>query len=134
MMYLSRRFAFSSSHRLHSGALDEAANQCVYGPCTNLHGHNYRLEVTVRGEVDPRTGFFCNVMELAAIVEELVVKPCDHRCLNDLPLFAGVTPTMENIATRVWAAIEPVLAAKGMQLHEVLVGETEEHCARLRRD
>ena len=134
MMYLTRRFAFSSCHRLESPDLDPAANACVYGPCTNLHGHNYRLDVTVRGTVDPKTGFFCNVMELAGIVEELVVKQADHRFLNEVPIFAGMIITMENLATRIWTVIEPRLAAKGMELYEVRVYETEDHGAILRKD
>lgn len=131
MISLTRRFAFSASHRLHSTALDAPANACTYGLCENIHGHNYRLEVTVRGAVDPKTGFFCNVMELAALVNRLVVEPCDHRYLNDLPLFQGVVTTMENLATRIWGAIEPGLKEKGMTLTAVLLAETDEHWVKL---
>ncbi len=134
MMYLTRRFGFSSSHRLYAQALDAAANSCAFGICQNIHGHNYRLEVTVRGEVDPQTGFFCNVMDLVSLVDGLVVKRCDHQYLNDLELFQGITTTMENLATRIWGAIDGPLRERGMELHEVLLGETDEHWARLRRD
>jgi 6-pyruvoyltetrahydropterin/6-carboxytetrahydropterin synthase len=133
MISLTRRFAFSASHRLHSTALDAPANACTYGLCENIHGHNYRLEVTVRGAVDPRTGFFCNVMELAAIVNRLVVEPCDHRYLNDLPLFQGVVTTMENLATRIWGALEAGLAEKGMTLTAVVLAETDEHWVKLEK-
>ena len=134
MHYLTRRFAFSSSHRLHSTALDVPANACTYGLCENIHGHNYRLEVTVTGAVDPKTGFFCNVMDLAEVVKRLVVDPCDHRYLNDLPLFQDVITTMENIAGRIWGAIEPELKQRGMTLSEVLVAETDEHWVRIRAE
>jgi 6-pyruvoyltetrahydropterin/6-carboxytetrahydropterin synthase len=134
MMYLTRRFMFSSSHRLHAPTLDAAANSCAFGICQNIHGHNYKLEVTVKGEVDPRTGFFCNVMELIELVDRLVVKRCDHQYLNDLDLFQGATTTMENIASGIWRVIEQPLLAKGMVLHEVQLGETDDHWARLRRD
>jgi 6-pyruvoyltetrahydropterin/6-carboxytetrahydropterin synthase len=134
MHYLTRRFSFSASHRLHSDRLDAGANACTYGMCENIHGHNYRLEVTVRGQLDEATGFFCNVMELAAIVQRLVSGPCEHQFLNDLPLFAGVVTTMENLSTRIWTVLEPALAERKMQLTEVLVGETDEHWVRLRRD
>ncbi len=134
MMYLTRRFSFSSSHRLHAPALDDQANACAFGICQNIHGHNYRLEVTVRGEVDPRTGFFCNVMDLVGLVDRLIVKRCDHHYLNDIDIFGGATTTMENIAAAIWRTIEAPLAEQGMQLHEVLVAETDEHWARLRRD
>ncbi len=102
MLYLTRRFGFSASHRLHSNALSPQENACSYGICTNIHGHNYRLEVTVAGEADPRTGFFCNVMTLHSIVQQRIVTPCDHQFLNDLPLFQGVITTMEGLGGRIW--------------------------------
>ena len=134
MMYLTRRFMFSSSHRLHAPGLDASGNNCAFGICQNIHGHNYRLEVTVRGEVDPQTGFFCNVMDLMALVDRLVVKRCDHQYLNDLDLFQGVTTTMENLTARIWRELEGPLREQGMELHEVQLGETDDHWARLRKD
>lgn len=134
MHYLTRRFAFSASHRLNSTALDAKANACTYGLCENIHGHNYRLEVTVRGAIDPKTGFFCNVMDLAEVVKRLVVDPCEHQYLNDLPLFKGAITTMENISSRIWGAIEPELKQRGMTLSEVLVAETDEHWVRIRAE
>jgi 6-pyruvoyltetrahydropterin/6-carboxytetrahydropterin synthase len=134
MLYLTRRFAFSASHRLHSEALSKTDNACSYGICENIHGHNYRLEVTVSGEADPKTGFFCNVMELHGIVHELVVQPSDHQYLNDVTLFKGAITTMEGLSQRIWGAIQPALAAKGMRLVEVLVAETDEHWVRLRQE
>ncbi len=134
MMYLTRRFMFSASHRLHAAGIDAAANTCAFGICQNMHGHNYRLEVTVRGTVDPHTGFFCNVMELVELVDLLVTKKCDHQYLNDLELFRGVTTTMENLASCIWATIEAPLRERGMDLYEVQLGETDDHWARLRKD
>jgi 6-pyruvoyltetrahydropterin/6-carboxytetrahydropterin synthase len=134
MHTLTRRFHFSASHRLHSATLDAPANACTYGLCENIHGHNYRLEVSVCGTVEPATGFFCNVMDLAAIVQELVAGPCEHQYLNDLPLFAGVITTMENLSTRIWGVLEPALQVRGMRLTEVLLAETDEHWVRLRNE
>ena len=132
MPYLTRRFRFSASHRLHSELLDAPTNTAHYGLCENLHGHNYLLEVTVQGTVDPATGFFCNVMDLKAMVDEAIVDKCEHQCLNELDLFQGIVTTMENIAQIVWNAIETPLAAKGMRLYEVQLGETEDHWVRIR--
>ena len=73
------------------------------------------------------------VDELAAIVNRLVVEPCDHRYLNDLPLFAGAITTMENLATRIWGAIEPELVTKGMTLTAVVLAETDEHWVKLEK-
>jgi len=130
---LTRRFAFSASHRLHSDALDAAQNARCYGLCENIHGHNYRLEVAVRGSVDPRTGFFCNVLEMTDLVQKLVVDPCEHQYLNDLPLFKGLIVTMENLAHRMWQTIEQPLAARGMDLVELQLGEIEQHWVTLRK-
>ncbi|MFW5844988.1 MAG: 6-carboxytetrahydropterin synthase [Planctomycetota bacterium] len=134
MHYLTRRFQFSASHRLHSEALDADCNQDIYGLCTNVHGHNYRLEITLRGEPDPRTGFFCNVMELHRVVQEKIVDPCEHQYLNELPLFQGVITTMENLAQVIWRTIEPDVQAWGIELHEVLLAETDDNLVRLRQD
>lgn len=132
MQLLTRRFRFSASHRLHSPSLDAQDNAKHYGLCENMHGHNYLMEVTVAGTVDPNTGFFCNVMELKALVDKLIVDKCEHQCLNDLPLFSGVVTTMENIAQCVWREIEGPLAERGMTLHEVQLGETEDHWVRIK--
>lgn len=133
MLTLTRRFIFSAAHRLASPALTPEQAACAYGLCENIHGHNYRLEVTVSGIPDPRTGFFCNVLELRDIVHRIVVDPCEHRLLNELPLFQGIPTTMENLAGRIWSAIDQPLAERGMRLEEVQLGETEEHWVRLRR-
>lgn len=134
MHYLTRRFQFSSSHRLDSAAMDDDGNEACYGLCRNVHGHNYRLEITVCGEPDPKTGFFCNVMDLKALVDEHIVDPCEHQYLNDLPLFAGRITTMESLAARIWEVVEPLLGERGMRLHEVLLAETDDNVVRLRQD
>ncbi len=134
MLLLTRRFAFSAAHRLHSASLDAAGNDQAFGMCANVHGHNYRLEVTVSGDVDAKTGFFCNVMDLAGTVKRLVVDPCEHRLLNDLPMFQGTVVTMESIAGRIWQVIERPLADGGMHLVEVLIAETDEHWVRVRKE
>ncbi|MBN8524870.1 MAG: 6-carboxytetrahydropterin synthase [Planctomycetes bacterium] len=131
MLTLTRRFAFSASHRLVSQALDAAGNEGAFGPCQRVHGHNYRLEVSVSGRPEEATGFFCNVLELDRIVRERVVAPCDHRMLNELPLFAGRVPTMETVCQAFWDELRPALAASGMRLTGVLVAETDEHWVRI---
>lgn len=138
--YLTRRFQFSAAHRLENQELCEADQEAAFAICRNVHGHNYRLEVTLRGEVDPARGFFINVLDLEAVVRELVVDRCEHRFLNDVPLFAdaGVVPTtMEHLAARIWAVIEPALASRMVgagELVEVLLAETDDNIVRLRRE
>jgi 6-pyruvoyltetrahydropterin/6-carboxytetrahydropterin synthase len=135
MHYLTRRFQFSASHQLHNPALSAEANADAFGLCENVHGHNYRLEVTVRGTPDPETGFFCNVLDLKGIVDGLVADPCEHQFLNGIDLFEGVVPTtMEHLSQRIWQVVEPALAEKGMELHEILLAETDDNIVRLRKD
>ncbi len=134
MHYLTRAFGFSASHRLASAQRDAAENDAIYGVCTQLHGHNYRLEVTVRAAVDPAVGFACNVLHLDRVVQETVVAPCDHACLNEVALLAGVVPTMENIASRIWDRLESPLVALGVELYEVMVAETADSRVSLRRE
>ena len=135
MHYLTRGFMFSASHRLHNPMLSKEENADAFGMCENVHGHNYRLEVTVRGELDADRGFFCNVLDLKGVVDQLVADPCEHHFLNDLPLFEGVVPTtMENLSQRMWKVIEPALQEKGMELYEILLAETPDNIVRLRKD
>lgn len=124
-VYVTRAYEFAAAHRLHSPALSEEENCRIFGKCNNPngHGHNYGLEVTVRGQVDPRSGLACRIGEIDAVVNECVVDRFDHRHLNlDLPEFAELNPTSENIAVVIWNLLRPRL---GDQLHRVCVRETE---------
>ncbi len=98
--YLTRRYIFSASHRLHTDALSEAENNSVYGKCNNPHGHghNYSLEVTVSGPVDETTGMVCNLVDLDNAVCREVIERFDHQNLNVLNVFAELVPTTENLA------------------------------------
>jgi 6-pyruvoyltetrahydropterin/6-carboxytetrahydropterin synthase len=102
--YLTRRYMFSASHRLHSDSLSDEENSATYGKCNNPygHGHNYSLEVTVSGQVDPRTGMVCNLADLDGFVEREILERFDHQNLNTLPEFAGQVPTTENLSIAVY--------------------------------
>ena len=100
MIQLTRRYQFSASHRLHSDDLSEAENERVFGKCNNPygHGHNYEVEVTVKGEVDQATGCVVNLSDLDTLVLEQVVVPFDHRNLNEeIAEFQRLVPTTENL-------------------------------------
>ena len=100
MVRLTRRYRFSASHRLHTGALTEADNHRLYGKCANPygHGHNYALEISVEGEPGA-DGQVVNRSELDQVVEGRVVRLLDHKSLNhDVPQFAATVPTTENLA------------------------------------
>ncbi len=107
---ITRREEFSASHRLHDPALSAEENRRLYGICNNEngHGHNYEVEVTVRGEVSARTGMVMNLADLMRILRERVLPQVDHKHLNlDVPFLAGIIPTAENVAIALWAEIEP---------------------------
>jgi 6-pyruvoyltetrahydropterin/6-carboxytetrahydropterin synthase len=101
MIGLTRRYRFSASHRLHSSELSEVENTRVYGKCNNPfgHGHDYVLEITVGGQVDPLTGLIVSVQALDGFVERHVLRLFANRNLNlDVPQFTALVPTTENIA------------------------------------
>ena len=105
--YLTKRYGFPASHRLHSEALSEVENQRVYGKCSNPHGHghNYALEVTISGPVDGRTGMVCNLADLDDCVRREVLEVFDHANLNVLPMFSGVVPTTENLCMEIYGRL-----------------------------
>jgi 6-pyruvoyltetrahydropterin/6-carboxytetrahydropterin synthase len=106
--YLTRRYWFSASHRLHCDSMTPEENQAVYGKCNNPwgHGHNYALEVTVAGRVDAKTGMVCNLADLDEFVNRNVLERLDHENLNTLREFQGLVPTTENVCVVVYDILE----------------------------
>lgn len=120
---LTRTFHFSAGHQLANPALGEAENRALYGPCFRPHGHNYLLEVTVGGQIDPRTGMAADLEMLESAVRRALVDLVDHRDLNaDVPALAGVITTGENLARAFWRLLVPALPARA--LRRVAVVET----------
>jgi 6-pyruvoyltetrahydropterin/6-carboxytetrahydropterin synthase len=104
MFRVTRRYAFAASHRLHSGQLSEAQNRLLYGKCNNPygHGHNYVIDVSVRGPLDAATGRAVDIQQLDELVRRQVVEPFDHRNLNaEVAGFAQVVPTSENLGFEI---------------------------------
>jgi 6-pyruvoyltetrahydropterin/6-carboxytetrahydropterin synthase len=100
--YSTRRFTFAAGHRYRVEGWSAAENERAFGRLTVPHGHNYTLDVTVRGPIDERTGMVIDLAELKRIVGETVVERFDHADLNADPLFRGRVPTTENLAIAVW--------------------------------
>jgi 6-pyruvoyltetrahydropterin/6-carboxytetrahydropterin synthase len=110
---VTRRVHFSAAHRLHNPALDDRENARVFGPCNspNWHGHNYELDVTVEGEIDPRTGYVLDLSVLRDVAGS-VVADLDHRNLNlDVPWLEGVIPSSENLVVALWDRLAPLVPA-----------------------
>ena len=102
--HLTRRYRFSASHRLHSAEMSAEENTETYGKCNNPHGHghNYTLEVTLSGRVDPATGMVCNLVDLDRFVEREVLSRYNLENLNTLQEFAQTVPTTENLCVEIF--------------------------------
>ncbi|HEV2176400.1 MAG TPA: 6-carboxytetrahydropterin synthase [Terriglobia bacterium] len=125
MIYITRRAEFSASHYYHNSTLSEEENRRLFGKCANPHGHghNYVLEVTVGGEMNPRTGMVLDLKDLKQLLEEEVMQVMDHKFLNkEVPVFATTIPTTENIAVEVWKLLAPKLTFA--RLHRIRLYET----------
>jgi 6-pyruvoyltetrahydropterin/6-carboxytetrahydropterin synthase len=125
MVYLTRKCEFSASHYYHSPELSAEENLRLFGKCNNPHGHghNYTLEVTVKGEVNQVSGFVVDLKELKEVMNREVLDAMDHRFLNkEVPEFAHCIPTTENLAVAIWNRLQPRLQMA--QLHRVRVYES----------
>jgi 6-pyruvoyltetrahydropterin/6-carboxytetrahydropterin synthase len=126
-VYLTRKAEFSASHYYHNPEFSPEENRRVFGKCNNLngHGHNYTLELTVKGEVDPKSGFVINLVDLKEILNREVMEVFDHRHLNkEVPEFATEIPTSENIAISIWRRVEPKVKKLRAKVHRVRLYET----------
>ncbi|MGA8300776.1 MAG: 6-carboxytetrahydropterin synthase [Terriglobales bacterium] len=105
--HLTRRYLISASHRLHSDEMSASENQATYGKCNNPygHGHNYNIEVTVSGPVNPQTGMACNLVDLDGFVHREILERFDHQNLNLLPEFASAVPTTENLCIAIYKIV-----------------------------
>jgi 6-pyruvoyltetrahydropterin/6-carboxytetrahydropterin synthase len=125
---------FEAAHRLHNPAQSEDWNRRVFGKCNNPHGHghNYVLEVSVEGEVDPATGYLIDMKVLKDIIRRTVVDEVDHRHLSiEVPWLAGINTTAENLARAFFERIAPALPT-GVRLAVVTIHETERNSASFR--
>ncbi|MGC1781286.1 MAG: 6-carboxytetrahydropterin synthase [Acidobacteriaceae bacterium] len=124
MVLLTRRAEFSSAHYYYNETWSQKKNEQVFGKCANRngHGHNYTLEVTVAGEIDPVSGFVVDLKALKDVMEREVIQVYDHRHLNlEVPEFRSTIPTTENIAIAIWKRLEGKIA--GARLERVRVYE-----------
>jgi len=127
LIYITRRFNFSASHRVYNPAISDEENFNIYGKCSypNGHGHNYVMDVTVEGEIDPEIGFVMDLTELKSIVNNCIIEKVDHRNLNtDVDFMKGVLPSTENIAIKFWEQIENKINTDKRKLHSIKIQET----------
>jgi 6-pyruvoyltetrahydropterin/6-carboxytetrahydropterin synthase len=128
--YLTRRYRFSASHRLHCEEMSAEENRATYGKCNNPygHGHNYTLEVTVSGAVDQSTGMVCNLLDLDGFVGREVVSRYDLENLNTVQEFAQIVPTTENLCIEIFEIMQRGFAhahLETVRLEETLMNSFE---------
>ncbi len=125
---VTRRERFSAAHRLHNPSWSEEKNREVFGLCNNPsgHGHNYVIEVMVKGEPDPETGYVIDLKLLSDIIREEIISQVDHKHLNhDVDFLRGINPTVENLAIAFYERLSSRLAGPNYRLHGVRIYETE---------
>ena len=125
---ITRRATFAAAHVLCRPDWDDEHNREVFGACVSEHGHNYVLEVTVSGPLDPDTGMIINLKQLDAVIRSRFIDCVDHRHLNrDVPFLRDVIPTAENVALAAWRVLQPVLLP--IELVRIRVTESENNSA-----
>ncbi len=135
--FLTIRTHFAAAHRLARAELSQEQNENIYGKCarTNGHGHNYLVDITVRGSINPRTGMICDLPALQEIVDDLIVEPFDHTFLNkDIPFFENCVPTAENIALHIKDILSAPIRKLGISLHKIRLHESPNNAAEVYAD
>lgn len=128
MVFITRRERFSAAHRIFRADFSDEQNLDTFGKCSNpnWHGHNYTLYVTVKGEVDPETGFVVNLKDLSQLIETQVIGKMDHMNINlEVDFMQGKLASTENIAVGIWEELEAPVSRLGGILHCIKVCETE---------
>ncbi|HAQ65631.1 MAG TPA: 6-pyruvoyl tetrahydrobiopterin synthase [Bacteroidales bacterium] len=128
MIYITRRERFNAAHRLFKPDFTDDQNLKLFGKCSNpnWHGHNYDLHVTIKGEVNPETGFLVNLSSLSSIIRKQVIDKLDHRNINlDVDFMQGKYASTEMLAISIWEQLEPEVKKLGALLHRIRVQESE---------
>ena len=130
MIFVTRKATFSASHRLFNPTFSDEKNEAVFDKCNNYfgHGHNYVLEVTVKGMPDPETGYVIDLKELKRILDDRIIDRVDHKHLNfDVDFLRGAIPTVENLAVLFWQELAPHLPSG--ELHVIKLWESDANVA-----
>lgn len=128
MIYITRRERFNAAHRLFRSDFTDEQNMEVFGKCSNpnWHGHNYELFVTVKGNIDEKTGFLVNLKTLSRIIREYVISKLDHKNINlEVDFMQDKLASTENLAVGIWNELQEQVAALGAELHCIKVMESE---------
>ncbi len=128
MIYITRRERFNAAHRLFRPEYSDEQNLKIFGKCSNpnWHGHNYELFVTVKGEVNPETGFVTNLKALSKIIREKIIQKIDHKNINlEVDFMQNRMASTENLSIAIWEELEGPVSQLGTRLHCVKICESE---------
>ncbi len=127
MIYITRKEHFNAAHKLFNPAWSEEQNTATFGKCANKnwHGHNYELFVTVKGEINPDTGFVVNLKDLSTLIRKDVIDLLDHNNLNMDVQGMPIMPSTENVAIFAWNILAPKIKEMGADLHGIKLYETD---------
>ncbi|MEI6222060.1 MAG: 6-carboxytetrahydropterin synthase [bacterium] len=132
-MIITKEFVFDAAHKLMREDWSDEQNADVFGKCFSLHGHTYRLQVSVKGPVDAG-GMVINFTDLSQIVKEEIITYFDHKYLNELPDFLSRPPTCEHFALVIFGKLNPLISKEKIRLETVVLFETPTSWARLERE
>ena len=126
MIFITRKENFNAAHNLWNNKWSDEKNREVFGACANLHGHNFELEVTVKGEIDEDTGFVIDLKVLGNIIQQEIIEKIDHKYLNrDVDFMAGKLTSTENFAIEIWKILQPKIeGVSSAKLHSIKLQET----------
>lgn len=127
MIYITRKEHFNAAHKLYNESWSEEKNETIFGKCANKnwHGHNYDLYVTVKGNINPETGFVVNLKDLGSLIRTDVTDVLDHKNLNLDVKGMFTMPSTENVAIFIWNILSPKIKEMGAELHGIKLYETE---------
>lgn len=128
MVFITRRERFNAAHRLFRTDFSDEKNAAVFGKCSNpnWHGHNYELFVTVKGEINPETGFLINLKLLSSLIREIITEKIDHKNINlEVPFMAGKFASTEVLSVAIWDELYMPIKQLGAELHCVKLFESE---------
>ncbi len=128
MVFVTRIERFNAAHRLFRPEFSDEQNLEVFGKCSNpnWHGHNYTLVITVKGEINPDTGFVINLSQLSRLINEWVIQKLDHKNINlEVDFMNGKLASTENMAVGIWDQLSEEIQKSGAMLHSVKLIETE---------
>ncbi len=128
MIYITRRERFNAAHRLFLPKYSDEQNLKVFGKCSNpnWHGHNYDLFVTIKGEVNPETGFLVNLKDLSKIINQFIIEKLDHKNINlEVDFMKGKLTSTENLAIAIWEQLDQPIKDLSAELHNVKLFESE---------